>query len=82
LRKPRRAPDGRGQEVAAAIAFYGLNGRHLTLTNDAACDLVMGAADRYLDSIDEIAAVLRQAIQVRLLSGAVSIGSYQLEKER
>jgi hypothetical protein len=41
--------------------FYGLNGRRLTLTNDAAYDLVMAVAAGELDSVDEIAAVLRQA---------------------
>jgi death on curing protein len=45
--------------LAAIIAFYGLNGRHLTLTNDAAYDLVMTVAAGELDSVDEIAAVLR-----------------------
>jgi len=47
--------------LAAIIAFYGLNGRRLTLTNDAAYDLVMGVAAGDLDSVGEIAAVLRQA---------------------
>jgi death on curing protein len=30
--------------LAAIIAFYGLNGRRLTMTNDAAYDLVIGVA--------------------------------------
>jgi death on curing protein len=47
--------------LTAIIAFYGLNGRRLTLTNDAAYDLVMAVAAGELDSVDEIAAVLRQA---------------------
>ena len=47
--------------LASIIAFYGLNGRRLTLTNDAAYDLVLGVAAGHLDSVDEIAAVLRQA---------------------
>jgi death on curing protein len=47
--------------LASVLAFYGLNGRRLTLTNDAAYDLVMGVAAGDLDSADEIAAVLRQA---------------------
>ena len=46
--------------LAATIAFYGLNGRRLTLTNDAAYDLVMGVTAGELDPVDEIAAVLRQ----------------------
>ena len=51
--------------LAALIAFYGLNGRRLTLTNDAAYDLVMNVASRQLDSADEIAAVLHHATQPR-----------------
>ena len=47
--------------LASIIAFYGLNGRRLTLTNNAAYDLVMGVATGRLDSVDEIAAVLRRA---------------------
>jgi death-on-curing protein len=47
--------------LASIIAFYGLNGRRLTLTNDAAYDLVISVAAGELDSVDEIAAVLRQA---------------------
>jgi death-on-curing protein len=47
--------------LAATIAFYGFNGRRLTLTNDAAYDLVMVVAAGELDSVEEIAAVLRQA---------------------
>jgi death on curing protein len=45
--------------LAAIIAFYGLNGRRLTLTNDAAYDLVMNVASGQLDAVDDIAAVLR-----------------------
>jgi len=44
--------------LAAAIAFYGLNGRRLTLTNDEAYDLVMSVAEGRLDPVDAIAAVL------------------------
>ena len=47
--------------LASIIAFYGLNGRRLTLTNDAVYDLVISIAAGELDSVDEIAAVLRQA---------------------
>lgn len=36
------------------------NGRRLTLTNHAAYDLVMAVATGELDSVDGIAAVLRQ----------------------
>jgi death-on-curing protein len=51
--------------LAAAVAFYGLNGRRLTLTNDAAYDLVMSVAAGQLDAVDDIAAVLRGATQPR-----------------
>lgn len=40
------------------IAFYGLNGRRLTLTNDQAYDLVMSVASEELDTVDGIAAIL------------------------
>jgi death on curing protein len=47
--------------LAAAIAFYGLNGRRLTLTNDQAYDLVMKVAAGELDQVEEIAAILQVA---------------------
>jgi death-on-curing protein len=47
--------------LAAIIAFHGLNGRRLTMTNDAAYDLVIGIAAGDLDSVDEIAVLLRGA---------------------
>jgi death on curing protein len=51
--------------LAAVIAFYGLNGRRLTLTNDEAYDLVMSVATGELDTADAIAAVLQHATQPR-----------------
>ena len=51
--------------LAAAIAFYGVNGRRLTLTNDEAYDLVISIATGQLDTTDAIAAVLRDATQPR-----------------
>jgi death-on-curing protein len=51
--------------LAASIAFYGLNGRRLTLTNDAAYDLVISVASGQLDAVDTIAAVLRTATEPR-----------------
>ena len=51
--------------LAAVIAFYGLNGRRLTLTNDAAYDLIMAVAEGELDSVDEIAKVLGAATAAR-----------------
>jgi death-on-curing protein len=47
--------------LTAIIAFYGLNGRRLSLTNGAAYDLVMAVAAGELDSVDEMAVILRQA---------------------
>jgi death on curing protein len=41
--------------LASVIAFYGVNGRRLTLTNDEAYDLVMAVADGTRDDIQEIA---------------------------
>jgi death-on-curing protein len=51
--------------LASAIAFYGLNGRRLTLTNDEAYDLVITVPAGQLDDSDSIAAVLRNATQLR-----------------
>jgi death-on-curing protein len=44
--------------LAAVIAFYGLNGRRLTLTNDEAYDLVMSVAEGQVDAVEAIAAAL------------------------
>ena len=43
-----------GNKRPALIAFYGLNGRRLTLTNDAAYELVINVAAGQLDTVDEI----------------------------
>ena len=51
--------------LAAIIAFCGLNGRRLTLTNDAAYDLVISVASGKLNTVEEIAAVLRPATRPR-----------------
>ena len=51
--------------LAAVIAFYGLNGRRLTLTNDEAYELVMSVAAGQFDTVDAIAAVLQGATQPR-----------------
>jgi death-on-curing protein len=45
--------------LAALIAFYGLNGRRLILTNDAAYNLVINVASGQLDTADDIAAILQ-----------------------
>jgi death-on-curing protein len=51
--------------LGALIAFYGINGRRLTLTNDEAYDLVMQVAVGQLDSVDDIRAVLDKATEPR-----------------
>jgi death on curing protein len=51
--------------LAAAITFYGLNGHRLTLTNDAAYNLVISVASGQLDTVDEIADALRPAARPR-----------------
>jgi death-on-curing protein len=43
--------------LAATIAFYGVNGRRLTLTSDEAYELIMSVAEGKLDSVTDIAAV-------------------------
>jgi death on curing protein len=48
--------------LAAVIAFYGVNGRRLTLTNDQAYDLIIGVADGTLDDVGPIAARLSRAV--------------------
>jgi death on curing protein len=47
--------------LAGIIAFYGVNGRRLTLTNDQAYDLVIAVADGTLDAVEPIAAQLAPA---------------------
>jgi len=51
--------------LAAVIAFYGVNGRRLTLANDEAYQLVIDVATGRLDLVDDIAARLRTATEPR-----------------
>ena len=51
--------------LAAAIAFYGINGMRLTLTNDEAYDLVIGVASGKLDDVRTIASVLEAGSEER-----------------
>lgn len=44
--------------LAAVIAFYGVNGRRLMMTNDAAYDFVISVATGELDDVVRIAAGL------------------------
>jgi death-on-curing protein len=43
------------------IAFFGVNGRRLTLKHDEAYELVMAVAEGRLDTVDDIVAQLGQA---------------------
>lgn len=45
--------------LAAVIAFYGVNGRRLTMTNNEAYDFVISVATGQLDDIAPIAARLK-----------------------
>ena len=51
--------------LGALIAFYGINGRQLTLTNEAAYEFIMQIAAGDLDSVGEIAAVLEKSTRLR-----------------
>lgn len=53
--------------LGALIAFYGLNGRRLTLTNDVAYDLVIQVASGGMDLVSDIARVLQAATVPRRL---------------
>lgn len=46
--------------LAAIIAFYGMNGQHLTLTNDEAFEFVMAVAAGETDDVGKIAARLER----------------------
>jgi death on curing protein len=49
--------------LAGLIAFYGVNGRRLTLTNDEAYDLVIAVATGELDQVADIALILGTATE-------------------
>jgi death-on-curing protein len=51
--------------LAAVLAFYGVNGFRLSLTNDEAYDLVMTVASGELDDAAAITPVLEQAARAR-----------------
>ena len=51
--------------LAALVAFYGINGRRLMLSNGDAYDLVMRVAAGELDTVDDIAVILENATQPR-----------------
>ena len=47
--------------LAGVIAFLGLNGQRLALSNDEAYDLVMAVCQGHMEEVDDIAAALRTA---------------------
>lgn len=51
--------------LAATIAFYGMNGVRLTLSNDRAYDLIVGVASGALSDIPEIASRLEAGTEPR-----------------
>jgi death on curing protein len=51
--------------LAGTIAFYGLNGMRLTLTNDEAYGLVIDVAGGCLDDVPAIASVLEKGTRPR-----------------
>lgn len=51
--------------LAATIAFLGMNGRRLTLTNEEAYELVMSVANGELDDVADIAQRLRDGSRQR-----------------
>lgn len=58
--------DGNKQlALAGTIAFLGLNGRRLTLSNEQAYDLVIAVASGELDDVPTIADHLRRSTEAR-----------------
>ena len=51
--------------LAATIAFYGLNGFRLTLSNDEAYELIMAVAAGELDDVEQIARRLESSAAPR-----------------
>lgn len=51
--------------LAAVIAFYGVNGRRLTLTNDEAYELVADVAAGIICSVNDIVARLKTSTEAR-----------------
>lgn len=58
--------DNKRLALAATIAFLGLNGYRLTLTNDEAYILVIEVASGLLDDVADIAGRIRASIAPRL----------------
>ncbi len=71
LARNRALVDGNKRlALAATLAFYGLNGLRLTLTNDEAYDLIISIADGTLDDVGPIAAALAAGTTRRQRGGA------------
>lgn len=51
--------------LSGLIALYGVNGRRLALTNDAAYEFVMAVASGELNTVAEIAGILSGATEAR-----------------
>jgi death-on-curing protein len=51
--------------LAATIAFYGMNGMRLTLTNEEAYDLIIDVASGQIDDVPAIASVPERRTQAR-----------------
>jgi len=51
--------------LAATLAFYGINGMRLTLTNDEAYELTINVATGKLDAVSEVAGVLEHGTAPR-----------------
>jgi death-on-curing protein len=51
--------------LAGVLAFYGMNGLRLTLTNDEAYTLVVDVAQGQIDDVNEIAGILRTSTGAR-----------------
>jgi death-on-curing protein len=49
--------------LAATIAFYGLNGMRLTLTNEDAYELIIDVASGRIDDVEAIAVVLARGTE-------------------
>jgi death-on-curing protein len=56
--------------LAGVIAFFGMNGLRLSLSNEEAYDLVMSVADGRLDDASEIGVVLRDSTLRRKVAAA------------
>jgi death-on-curing protein len=66
LAKNHALKDGNKRlSLAGTIAFYGMNGRRLTLTNAEAYDLIVDVADGTLADVPAIAARLSRATEAR-----------------